>query len=379
MKVVRIVLTGGGTGGHIFPLAAVADSLNEINKGNLEIFYLGPKSPLNEEFIKRDIPVFNISSAKWRRYLDIANLTDIPKFFWSLGQALFILFKLMPDVVFSKGGPGALPVVLAAKFYLIPIIIHESDSIPGLTNRISAKLAKRIAISFRKAAEFFPREKTVLIGQPIRTSLLTGLFANPSEIKKYLGFDEKLPLILVLGGSQGAAIINNFIVNNLESLIQEFQIYHQTGPANEKEIKILTNQNLNALSESLKEHYRCVGFLDLNQIKNALAAADVVISRAGAGAIFEIAAFGKPSIIIPITESANNHQLTNAYEYASTGAAIVVEEANFKLGIILRQIKNIVEDKFLQEEMSQAAKNFARPKAAQMIAEEILKLAAGKS
>lgn len=378
-RLFRIVLTGGGSGGHIFPLVAVADSLieikNELKLDNLEIFYLGPQNIFNEEFKRRDIKVFNISGAKWRRYLDIANLVDIPKFFWSFIQALFILFKLMPDVVFSKGGTGALPVILAAKFYFIPIIIHESDSIPGLTNRISGKLAKRVAISFLKSAVFFPREKTALIGQPVRHNLLVDLPVSYSNIKKYLGFNEDMPLILVLGGSQGAAIINNFIVNNLESLLQEFQIYHQTGPLNKEEVEIITNQILMNLSDSLKRRYRCVGFLDSDQLRLALSAADLVISRAGAGAIFEIAAFGKPAILIPITESANNHQLNNAYEYANTGAAVVVEEANFKLNIILRQIKNIIEDRRLQEEMIQAAKKFARPKAARMIAEEILKLA----
>jgi UDP-N-acetylglucosamine--N-acetylmuramyl-(pentapeptide) pyrophosphoryl-undecaprenol N-acetylglucosamine transferase len=375
MNTVRIILAGGGTGGHIFPLVAVADSLIEIAQGRAEIFYLGPASPLNEEFSRRNIPAYRIAGAKWRRYLDIANLIDIPKFFWSVIQAFALLFKLMPDVVFSKGGPGALPVVLAAKFYFIPIIIHESDSIPGLANRISAKLAKKIGISFRKAAAFFPKGKTVLVGNPVRAEFLNGLTSEARQIKTYLGFNQDMPLVLILGGSQGAAIINSFMVSNLESFLQEFQVYHQTGLANEEEIKILAAHALRGLNETLTERYKSIGFLNLGQIKYALAAADVVVSRPGAGSIFEIAAFGKPSILIPITDSANNHQLTNAYEYAESGAAVVVEEANFKFGILIRQIKNIIGDARLREEMVQAAKTFAKPKAAQLIAEEILKLA----
>lgn len=363
----RILLTGGGSGGHLFPLLAVADSIIEITKGEAEIIYLGPRHPLNEEFRTREIKVYTVAAGKLRRYFDLANFLDIPKVILGFIQSLFILYWLMPDVVFSKGGTGALPVVVAAKFYFIPVIIHESDSIPGLTNRFSAPLAKRIGISFRSAAAFFSPKKTALVGNPVRRGLLPDSM-DSRQAKITLQFNPDEPLILVLGGSQGAAVINNFIVNNLELLLTDFQVYHQTGPNNEEEVRSLTK-------DVVSPRYKLAGFLNLAELRTALNAADVVICRAGSN-IFEIAVFGKPAILIPLIGSANNHQLYNAYEYAENGAAVVVEEANFTANIVLRQIKDVLGDKQKREQMAQAAKAFAKPNAAQVIAEEILKLAA---
>lgn len=372
----RILLTGGGTGGHVCPLLAVADSIIKLTKlGDVEMFYAGPKNPLNAEFSDKGIKVYNIASSKLRRYFDLKNFLDVPKFFFSLFQAFFILYRLMPDVVFSKGGPGAFPVTLAARFYFIPVIIHESDAIPGLTTRLSAVFAKRIGISFKKASEFFPPKKTALVGNPVRSEILNGVGIDSRQAKTYLGFNPDEPLVLVLGGSQGAAQLNTFILNNLEELLGEVQIYHQTGPNNEKEVEAVAKNILNALSETKRSRYKLIGFLGLSDLKQALSAADVVFSRAGAGGIFEIAAFGKPSILVPLGGSANDHQLYNAYDYAENGAAIVVEEGNFKINIILTQIREILRDARKRQEMSSAAKSFSKPNAAEVIAQEILKLA----
>ncbi len=211
---------------------------------------------------------------------------------------------------------------------------------------------------------FSLQKKTYLIGNPIRKELLT----QPLEIneaKKILGFKTDLPLILVLGGSQGAALINKLIINNLEFLLSDFQIYHQTGVNNEEEVRRLT-QDISS------ENYKIAGFLNVEELKIALSAADLVIARAGSN-IFEIALFGKPSILIPLGIAANDHQLFNAYEYGETGAAVVIEEDRLSPQIILRQIKDILGDQKRKEEMMSAAKNFAKPLATKIIAEEILK------
>jgi len=377
-KKIRILLTGGGTGGHLYPLIAVADSLIEISKGQAEIFYCGPKSPLNQEFKERGIKVYKILSSKLRRYFDLRNFLDGPKFFLSFFEALWHLYWLMPDVVFSKGGPSALAVVLAAKFYFIPIIIHESDAYPGLTNRISARFASRVAISFPRSASFFPPKITALVGHPLRKTVLAQRVMRKETAKQFLGLDSNTPLILVLGGSQGSVRINNFIINHLDQLLPLAQIYHQTGKNNFKEALTISHEVLKDIDVYFHSRYHLVDFLDAIKLGDVLAAADLVIARAGAGTIFEIAAFARPSILIPLAEAASNHQLLNAYDYAQSGAAVVIEEANLTINIVLNQIKKILFDSQKIKTMSEAAERFSKPEAAQVIAKEIIKLALRK-
>lgn len=367
----RILLTGGGTGGHIYPLIAVADKLIAAPREDLELHYIGPKTPLIDELTAREIQVHHITPAKIRRYFDLRNIIDIPKFFWSLFEALFKLLFLMPDVVFSKGGPGTFAVVLAARFYMIPAVIHESDAVPSLTSRLSAKFAKRIIVSFESTLKLFPQKKMLFTGNPVREALLKN-WMDEGKAKNYLGFDEDKPLILVLGGSQGSERINNLILENLETALGSFQIYHQVGDRNLKHAKEMAAFALKNASRTGLNKYILVGSFKVEEIKFAMNAADIVLSRAGAGAIFEIAAFHKPSVLIPLKESANDHQRANAYEYAKTGAAIVVEEENLKINILINQINGLLKDKEKLEKMSSAAKNFAKPEAAEKIAQEIL-------
>lgn len=359
----KIILTGGGSGGHIFPLIAVAESLKK-SEPLLDIFYIGPKHPLNEEFLNRDIKVKNILNAKWRRYFSLTNIFAPLKLLLSFWQAFFLVLFIWPALIFSKGGPGALPVVLAGKIFGRRVIIHESDAIPGLTNRFSGPLSDRIAISFRKAADFFPVRKIALTGNPIRADFFQNT-ENQDEAKKYLHFDPARKLVVILGGSLGSDRINSFLLENIEFFLKDFQIFHQTGSKNIKQIKEETS--------SLKD-YRAEGFFDLPIMKRGLAAADLIISRAGGSAIAEIAAIGKPSILIPLSEAANDHQRQNAYEYAGTGAAAVIEEGNLTKNIVSVQIQKILEDSKQAQLMAAAARNFAKPTAANVIATEILGL-----
>ncbi|TSA45484.1 UDP-N-acetylglucosamine--N-acetylmuramyl-(pentapeptide) pyrophosphoryl-undecaprenol N-acetylglucosamine transferase [bacterium] len=370
----RILLTGGVTGGHIAPLLAVADELKKVNFADIEIHYIGPKTPLNQEFLNRDIPVYRIALSKLRRYFSFANFVDIPKFVWSIFQALFRLYILMPDVVFSKGGPGAFAVVLAARFYFIPVIIHESDSVPGLTNRLSAKFAKRIGIAFETAAKYFNKNKVFISGNPIRAGLLDEI-ASIDAAKGNLKFKKDQGLIFIYSGSQGAVRINRFILDNLEVLLKRFQIFHQAGEKNLEEVKSASQEILKDLPNEIRERYHVAGFLDLEKLKMVFEAADAVISRAGSSSIFEIAAFGKPSILVPIpAEVVGDHQVLNAYEYAKTGAAIVIEETNLMPNIVATQIGDILDDKNRYAIMAEAARRFARPEAASIIASEILRV-----
>ncbi len=369
----RVLLTGGGSGGHIYPLIAVAEEFAEMDNISVQLSYVGPRSKLNQEFIDRNIKVYRVLSSKIRRYFSLQNIIDIPKFLLSLIQAIIRLYIIMPDVVFSKGGPGSLAVVWAAKFYFIPVIIHESDAVPGLTNRIAAKSAKRIAVSFPDAIAYFPKKKTALTGTPLRKEILERMLTRV-EGKGKLGFDPNAPLVLVLGGSQGAEQLNDFVLKNLQSLISFTQVFHQTGPANFDAVKNTANVILKDIGPTAESRYRSAGYMSVDMMKDALSAADVIISRAGS-AIAEIAAFGKPSILIPLETSANGHQKANAYGYSKTGAAIVFERNNFTYHVVELKIKEIFGNAELYENMSRAARSFSRIDAAKAIAEEIVNIA----
>lgn len=371
-------MTGGGTGGHIYPLVAVAAELQVLagEAGiNLDVRYLGSYGPYKELLELNNIRAGKVAESKLRRYFSFSNFIDIPKFAFSILQALFKIFWFMPDVVFSKGGPGALAVVLVSRFYRIPVIVHESDTIPGLTNSISARYAKLVAISFESAAAYFPKKDVVLTGNPIRTYLLNNLDKESKENNKaFLEFDQQLPLILVTGGSQGAAAINEFILDSLPQLLQFTQILHQTGRNNYDSV-LTRSESMGGLTEEMKARYRPVDYFE-NDIRTAFVASDLVVSRASAGSIFEIAAFGKPSILIPLPPevAANDHQTANANDYAKNGAAIVMEQDQLTTETFTAKLKDLLANEQELSKMSAAAKNFAKPEAALNLAKIILEL-----
>lgn len=370
-KTLSIVFAGGGSGGHVYPTIAAIEALRANCEGagiSLRMTRMGPDDGYATLFENQGVAVSPIVAGKVRQYASLQNILDIPKFFIGLIQALFKLFIVMPDVIFSKGGTGALPVVIAGWFYRIPIIIHESDAIPGRTNRASARFATSILVSFEAAAAYFSEKKTFFTGTPVRSELLVQR-TTKELAKETLGFSSSQPLTLVIGGSQGAQRINEFILENLPAISKETQILHQTGIANLAEVQKLSRAAV--IDESFRNRYQAIGYLTDNLI-TALTAADIIITRAGSNTIFEAASFGLPSILIPITASANDHQRANAYEFAETGAAVVIEEDNLLPGIFIGQLKNILTDKALYQKMSTAAQKFFKPDAADKIALEIL-------
>lgn len=372
----RIALTGGGTGGHLYPLIAVYDALQRLGSDAVEFRYFGPKSPWDEALITREVRISHIAGSKFRRYTSLQNIIDIPKFFFGLFQALVKLYFFMPDAVFSKGGPGALPIVLAAAWYRIPVIIHESDAIPGLTNRISGVLARRIGIAFENVRQLFTEKKVFMAGNPVRAALVTASLTI-REAKSQLGFDPALPLLLVLGGSQGAEALNRFVFDALPNLLPEIQVYHQTGASNYKTAAAIAPSERGS-REELSKRYRIAGFLEERAMAVALMAADLVLTRAGAGAIYECTARGVPAILVPLESGANRHQHANAEEYAATGAAFVLEENNLTPNLAVEEIKKLLEDKERRKAMGERARAFYRPDAAEVIAREILTAAGAK-
>ncbi len=372
----RVLMTGGGSGGHIYPLISVITELQILasQEGvNLEIRYLGVAGPYENLLRENGVRVQKILPSKLRRYFSLANILDMPKFIISFFQALSKSFWFMPDVLFSKGGPGALAVVFAARFYRIPIIVHESDTIPGLTNMTTAKYAKAIATSFPSTAEYFGGRETMLTGNPVRRYLFDEPL-NQSKAKLFLGFDANLPLVLILGGSQGAVRINDFILDNLPVLLQTTQVFHQTGRANYDSVIGEVAVIGRSLSAETKKRYKAIDYLE-KDMRIALEAADLVISRAGSGSIFEIAAFGKPSILIPLPQGVSNaHQEQNAQEYARAGAAAIIEEANLLPNLFLKELQNLLANPQKLAAMAAAAKQFAKPEAALKLAQIVIRM-----
>lgn len=372
MKSLRILLAGGGTGGHIFPLIAVAQELKKQAESlgiPLDMRYFGAAYEHARTIVDNDIAFVPVISSKLRRYWSLLNLIDIFKFFLSLFQLFWKIFWFMPDVVFSKGGPGAMAVVLVSRFYLIPVIIHESDSIPGFSNKISGILAKKVFLAFASAENYFNSKKTEAVGNPVREPLFRQI--DILEAKKSFGFGSAEPIILILGGSQGAERLNNFVLENLEFLIRDFLVIHQVGERNyngyKKEYEFVTKD----WSDIEKNRYYFKPFFS-EDIAEAFVAADIVISRAGAGIIFELAAFGKPAILVPLPESANNHQNENAQIYAQSGAAVIIQQENLLGNLVMEELKKIFQNQALLQKMSEAAKSFYRPDAAKIIAKYLL-------
>lgn len=366
---IRIAITGGGTGGHIFPLISVVEKIREIESG-VEFLYLGSGGEMEKRImLENSIPSKYVMSGKMRRYFSLANIIDIFKIPFGIIQSLWYLLWYMPDVIFSKGGYVSVPVAFAAWVYMIPILTHESDAMPGLANRIIGVLSERIAISYPHTMKYFDEKKVLLTGNPVRNDINKG---NKDVFLKKFNLTESRPVILILGGSQGARNINIAIANVLADLLKIAQVVHQTGENNYDEtIKLARKVGI----KEGRDGYHPIPFLDLNDMKNALSAADLVISRAGANSISEIAANGKPAILIPLSTAANNHQGMNAYFMSEKGGAVVLEESNIGKSMLIGKIEKILNDKELKGNLSKNIREFYHEDAPLKIAQGILDLA----
>ena len=366
----RILLVGGGSGGHVYPVIAVANALKE--KGDVELLLLGDDKFMGQAAKEVGIQFHSVMSGKLRRYFSLLTLLDVFKFPLGFFQSLWHIFWFMPDVVFAKGGYMSVLPALVAKLYLIPVYIHESDSVPGLANRFLGRLANKIFTSFQISSAYFDQAKIILTGNPVRKELLGG---NKNEAAKLFNLDLGKKTIFIYGGSQGAEKINNIILDSLVMMVgKDWQIIHQCGSgqheAVKKSVEKVVKEGEGEYGNLITLNYRSSTFLDLNQAKMAYALADIIVSRAGASNIFEIAAVGKPAIIIPITDSSGNHQLNNAMALNKYGA-VMIEEENLTPHIVLSQIEYLLRPENY-EAVSQKIKSFATPEAADKIAEAIL-------
>ncbi|MEI6042364.1 MAG: UDP-N-acetylglucosamine--N-acetylmuramyl-(pentapeptide) pyrophosphoryl-undecaprenol N-acetylglucosamine transferase [bacterium] len=373
----KILLTGGGTGGHFYPLIAVAEEIRELTRKEKilapKIYYMA-NTPYNSKVLfDQEIEFIHVTAGKRRINPEgiskLLNFIDLFKMGFGVFSAIIKMFFLMPDVIFAKGGYVSYPALVAGRFFRIPIIIHESDSVPGRVSKWAGGFAEKVAVSYKEASEFFDETKVAYTGNPVRKDISQILTTGATE---YLGLEEGIPVIFVMGGSLGAKIINNIILESLPRLVEKYQVIHQTGKANFEEVSRTANVILE--NNPHKGRYTPFDYLNSLSMRMSAGASSLIISRGGS-TIFEIALWGVPSIIIPITDSNGDHQRQNAYNFARSGGCVVIEEANLNTGIILNEVERIIGNEHIKENMKKGLKNFARPDAAELIAIEILKIA----
>lgn len=324
----RIILTGGGTAGHVTPNIALLPRLKELG---YDIQYIGSYNGMEKGLIEPlGIPYHGISSGKLRRYFSLQNFTDPFRVLKGFGEAKKLIKELQPDVIFSKGGFVTVPVVMAGKKCKVPTIIHESDMTPGLANKISIPAATKICCNFPETLEHLPKEKVVFTGSPIRQELLTG---NADAALKFCGLSSGKPVILIIGGSLGSVVVNNAVREILPDLLKDFHVIHLCGKGK--------------VDDSLKSLEGYVQFEYIkSELKDLFALADVVISRAGANAICELLALHKPNLLIPLSANASRgDQILNARSFERQGFSKVLEEEELNKSTLLDSLQTLFRDK----------------------------------
>jgi UDP-N-acetylglucosamine--N-acetylmuramyl-(pentapeptide) pyrophosphoryl-undecaprenol N-acetylglucosamine transferase len=320
----KIVLTGGGTAGHVTPNIAMFPALKAAG---YEILYVGSKKGMEKQMIEKEgIPYKGISSGKLRRYFDLKNFIDPFKVVHGYFEAKRFLRRERPDVIFSKGGFVSVPVVLAAKSLKIPAIIHESDMTPGLANRIAAKGASYFCCNFPETLEHLPADKSIVTGTPIRQELLSG---SREAGLRFTGLDSNKPNLLIIGGSLGSKFVNDNVRASLDNLLKDFNVIHLCGKGH--------------LDPSLdnREGYRQYEFIS-DELKDLFAMADIVVSRAGANAICELLALRIPNILIPLpAKSSRGDQLLNAASFEAQGFSMVIYEEELDTDTLLDKVHEL--------------------------------------
>ncbi|MBI5644949.1 UDP-N-acetylglucosamine--N-acetylmuramyl-(pentapeptide) pyrophosphoryl-undecaprenol N-acetylglucosamine transferase [Candidatus Kaiserbacteria bacterium] len=373
----RIVLTGGGSGGHFYPLIAVAEAIEDICRERTliepELVYVGPEPFDAAALLEHDIIYRASPAGRVRRYASIFNVFDLFKTFLGTIRSLFQLYGLYPDVIFSTGGFAAFPTLYAARLLRIPVVTYDADATPGRVTLWSAKFARWIGVAHPEAAAQFPervRHKIARIGHPIRKEIEAPAKEGGHE---FLKLDPSVPTIFIMGGSQGARAINEAVLDSLPDLVTRYNVVHQAGTVNLEEVSGIAKVVLK--DSRFSEHYRAFGLLNTLALRMAAGISSLIIARAGSGTIFEIASWGLPSILVPIPEDVSHDQTENAFSFARAGAAVVIEQRNLTPHVLVAEIDRLIGDAALRAKMSAAAREFARPQAAQKIARLLVETA----
>ncbi len=362
----KIVITGAG-GGHFYPLIAVVEHMRkEVFVQKIvqpDVYFMSDKPYDEKALFEAQIKFIQIPAGKLHVYPSFETVINIFKTMWGVLVAIVRLYTLYPDMVFAKGGYASFPVLFAARVLSIPVIVHESDTVPGRTTKWAGKFALRVALSYKEAIPFYPEEKIAVTGQPIREALL------PPEgyVRTYP--EKARPVILILGGSQGSVAVNEAVLSILPNLLQKYDVVHQVGVNNTESMKQVTASILQ--NHEFKDNYFMEGFMDMAVFYSKV---DMVITRAGSS-MFEMALWQLPMIVIPIPESISRDQRSNAYAMASRGVALVLEENNVGPTILLSEVTRIMDNKEQYLSLASAGKEFETSRtAADVISRELIRI-----
>lgn len=361
MKAKRIMLCGGGTGGHVFPLVEVARGIRKLDPEAI-VYFVGPEEFSLASLRKEGVIVKKIIGAgKLRRYFSFAYIWELIKLPFAFLDAFFTVLFINPSAVLGKGSYGSVLPVLCAKLLGKKIVLHESDAIPGLANRFLSKFTKNIALAFEDARKFFPNKNIFVVGNPVRLKYI-GL--TKEEAEDILEFPSEGKVLFISGGSQGAQKINSVVLESLDNLLEDYDIIWSAGTSNYESLKQATEG---------KSHLKLSALFSERELAAAYTLCDVAIGRAGAGTIFEISAYGKPSILIPL-ERKGGDQPFNAKAYADTGASIILSEPELSPESLISAINAILGSEAVYEDMAEKAKKFAKIDAGLKLAEILLNL-----
>lgn len=371
---IKVLVSGGGTGGHIYPALAVATHL--VKHYEADILYLGSDDGLEMELAPAaGFRIVVVKAGKLRRYLSWQTVTGVARVPLGMAQAIGIVRKFRPHAAFTSGGYVAVPAGLAARLNGVPLLMHQQDVPPNLSNRLIAPLATRISVAFADSLPYFSRRKTRQLGNPVRQTILDIGDVAPEQARREMGFEEDAPLLLVTGGSQGARHLNQVMCEVLPAVLPHCQVLQISGRQLYEETRARSDRALAQVEEGTRKRYRLVAYLDA-EMPTALQAATLVVCRSGAATLSELAALGKPSILVPLPPAIGaSPQEANAAMFERKGAALVIHDLEMKPGLLIERIMNALSSHNLLQKMAQAARSLAKPEATQEIAAEIMKIA----
>jgi len=370
----KVLVSGGGSGGHIYPALAVAAQLEKTYAA--DILYLGSDDGLETELAPAaGFSFAMVKAGKLQRYLAWSTLAGIGRVPVGMVQAINIVRKFRPDVVFTSGGYVAVPAGLAARINGVPLIMHQQDVPPNLSNRLIAPLATRISVAFADSKAYFPARKTLQLGNPVRQEMLDIRSVSPEQARSQFGLAPELPLLLVTGGSQGARHLNQVVCAALPDLLPFCSVLQITGKKLFEETRTLAEQTMENLDEETRQRYKLVAYLN-EEMPTALQAATIVLCRAGAATLSELAVLGKPSMLVPLPPAiGSSPQEANAAMFGRKGAAYVIKDIDLKREVIVKRIKDSFASINELTTIAQAALAFAMPDATQAIAAEVARIA----
>lgn len=370
----KVLISGGGTGGHIYPALAVAQQLQQEYQA--DILYLGSDDGLETSLIPAaGLRLALIQAGKLQRFVSWRTITGVARVPVGMVQAISIVRQFQPDAAFTSGGYVAVPAGLAARLNGVPLLMHQQDVPPNLSNRLLAPLATRISVAFADSLRYFPAHKTVQLGNPMRQAILDIRQHTPEQARTALGMSADLPLLLVTGGSQGARHLNQTVCHALPQLLPFCQVLQISGPRLFSETRELANTMISELHADMQQRYRLVAYMN-EEMPLALQSATLILCRAGASTLSELAVLGKPSILVPLPPAiGNSPQEANAAMFGSKQAAEVILDSDLKPEILVTRVKSVTTSSTSLQRMAEAARTLARPDATHAIVKLVAQLA----